>query len=44
MPATGLGALFDLEPAAPGGKGGHQPSADPIFAAQVTEERPPAGE
>jgi hypothetical protein len=44
MSPMGLGALFGLEPAVPGEKGGYQPSTDPIFAAQVTGDRPPSGE
>ncbi|MET9375560.1 DUF4188 domain-containing protein [Streptomyces sp. NPDC002992] len=44
MPPMGIGALFGLVPAVPGEKGGYEPSTDPIFAAQVTEDRPPSGE
>ncbi|MFE5482783.1 monooxygenase family protein [Streptomyces sp. NPDC056527] len=44
MPPMGVGALFGLEPAVPGEKGGYQPSTEPIFAAQVTEDRPPSKE
>ncbi|MFB7371492.1 DUF4188 domain-containing protein [Streptomyces sp. NPDC056222] len=44
MPPMGVGAHFGLEPAVPGDKGGYQPSTEPIFAAQVTEDRPPSGE